>query len=316
MKKLLVIISAIMLLCVLAAGCGGADKKESAAAGSAGITVTDDNGRQVSLKGVPQRIVPLSASFLEPLHNLDAKVAARVSAKAGIIDEYKNLPQVGNVYNINIEKIIEQQPDLVIAYKGMNDKFVPNFEENGIPVIVLEMRTYAQVKNTVDVLGKVTGSEDKAQKLNEAMDKRIAETKSKLPQKPLRIAILHSTSQNVTVQLEGSIAGSTSQLLGFTDIAAGSVLLENNPTAAPYSMETLVAADPDIIYITSMGKLETIKAAMQKSIEQSPAWQSLPAVKAGRVYYLPQEMFLLSPGVHYPEAVEYMAELAYPDSFK
>ena len=308
MKKFLLIIISLFILCA-AAGCGGSEKTAPAEKTSGGITVTDDNGREVALNGVPQKIVPLSASFF-------AKVAARVSAKAGILDEYKNLPEVGNVYNINIEKVIEQQPDLVIAYKGMNDKFVRNFEENGIPVVVLEMRTYAQVKNTVSVLGKICGSEDKAKQLNEAMDKRIADIKAKMPDKKLRIAILHSTAQNVTVQLEGSIAGSTAELLGFDNIAAGSVPLENNPTAAPYSMETLVAADPGIIYITSMGKLETIKAAMQKSIEQSPAWQSLPAVKAGRVYYLPQEMFLLSPGVHYPEAVEYMAELAYPDSFK
>ena len=316
MKKLLVIISAIMLLCVLAAGCGGADKKESAAAGSAGITVTDDNGRQVSLKGVPQRIVPLSASFLEPLEKLDAGLAARVAAKTGISEKYKALPEVGNVYNVNIEKVIAAQPDLVICYKDMNDKFVHNFEENNIPVIVLEMRTYAQVKNTVSVLGKITGNEEKAEELNKDMDERIAAVKAKMPQESKRIAILHSTAQNVTVQLESSIAGSTAQLLGFTNIAAGSMPLENNSTAAPYSLETLVAANPDIIYITSMGKLETVQDAMLKSISASPAWQSLAAVRSGHVYFLPQELFLLSPGIKYPQAAEYMAKLAYPEKFE
>ena len=315
MKKFLLIIMSMFILCA-AAGCGGSDKTLPAQKTSGGITVTDDNGRTVTLNGVPQKIVPLSASFLEPLHNLNAKVAARVSAKAGILDEYKNLPDVGNVYNINIEKVIEQQPDLVIAYKGMNDKFVRNFEENGIPVVVLEMRTYAQVKNTVGVLGKICGSEDKARQLNEAMDKRIADVKAKMPDKKLRIAILHSTAQNVTVQLEGSIAGSTAELVGFDNIAAGSVPLENNPTAAPYSMETLVAADPDIIYITSMGKLETVQDAMLKSISASPAWQSLAAVRSGHVYFLPQELFLLSPGIKYPQAAEYMAKLAYPEKFE
>lgn len=305
----------LFILCA-AAGCGGSEKNAPAENTSGGITVTDDNGRTVTLNGVPQKIVPLSASFLEPLHNLDAKVAARVSAKAGILDEYKNLPEVGNVYNINIEKVIEQQPDLVIAYKGMNDKFVRNFEENGIPVVVLEMRTYAQVKNTVSVLGKICGSEDKAKQLNDAMDKRIADVKAKMPDKKLRIAILHSTAQNVTVQLEGSIAGSTAQLLGFTNIAAGSMPLENNSTAAPYSLETLVAANPDIIYITSMGKLETVQDAMLKSISASPAWQSLAAVRSGHVYFLPQELFLLSPGIKYPQAAEYMAKLAYPEKFE
>lgn len=304
----------LMLVCLLAAGCGGnAAPEVDKAAG--GITVTDDNGRTVSLNGVPQKIVPLSASFLEPLCELDAHVAARVSSKHDVPDEYKNLSEVGSVYNINIEKVIEQQPDLVIAYKGMNDKFVPNFEENGIPVIVLEMRTYGQVKNTVDILGQVIGSTAKAQEINQNMDARIEAVKKLLPDKKPRIAILHSTAQNITVQLETSIAGSTAELLGFNNIAAGSMPLENNPTAAPYSLETLVAANPDIIYITSMGKLETIKASMQKSIEQSPAWQSLPAVQAGRVYYLPQELFLLSPGLNYPAAAEYMAKLAYPELF-
>ena len=198
----------------------------------------------------------------------------------------------------------------------MNDKFVHNFEENNIPVIVLEMRTYAQVKNTVSVLGKITGNEAKAEELNKDMDERIAAVKAKMPQESKRIAILHSTAQNVTVQLEGSIAGSTAQLLGFTNIAAGSMPLENNSTAAPYSLETLVAANPDIIYITSMGKLETVQDAMLKSISASPAWQSLAAVRSRHVYFLPQELFLLSPGIKYPQAAEYMAKLAYPEKFE
>ncbi len=315
MKKFFYAVIFILLTLALAsAGCGG-DKAEQQAV-SGGITVTDDNGRTVTLKGVPQKIVPLSASFLEPLAELDAKVAARVAAKTGVSARYKNLPEVGNVYNVNLEKVIAAQPDLVICYKGMNDKFVHNFEENNIPVIVLEMRTYGQVKNTVEVLGEITGSTAKAAELNKSMDERIAAVKAKLPQGKKRIAILHSTAQNVTVQLEGSIAGSTAQLLGFTNIAAGNMPLENNATAAPYSLETLVAADPDIIYITSMGKLETVQDAMLKSLSASPAWQSLGAVKSGHVYFLPQDLFLLSPGLKYPEAVEYMAKLAYPDAFK
>lgn len=81
------------------------------------------------------------------------------------------------MYNINIEKVIEAQPDLVIAYKGMNDKFVSSFEDNGIPVIVLEMRTYDQVKHTVDVLGQIAGNTDKAKTLIQDMDNKIAEIK-------------------------------------------------------------------------------------------------------------------------------------------
>lgn len=54
---------------------------------------------------------------------------------------------------------------------------------------------------------------------------------------------------------------------------------------------------------------------MMENVESNPAWQTLPAVKAQKVYFLPQELFLLSPGIHYPEAVETMAKLVYPEKF-
>lgn len=319
MKKLrgLICLITLLLCCsIIFAGCGN-EQKEVASLEHSGdyLTITDDMGRQVILTNKPERIVPLSASFLEPLHAVDGKVVARVSAKTGIPEEDKALPQVGNVYNINIEKVIEAQPDLVIAYKGMNDKFVSSFEDNGIPVIVLEMRTYDQVKHTVDVLGQITGNKDKSAELIQNMDKKIADIKAKLPQETKNIAILHSTAQNVTVQLEGSIAGSVADILGFNNIAEGTTPLENNPTSAPYSLETLVTANPDVIFITSMGKMETIKKSMMENVESNPAWQTLPAVKAQKVYFLPQELFLLSPGIHYPEAVETMAKLVYPEKF-
>lgn len=304
----------IIGICFIFTGCGN-QNEQTAQSTDSYLTITDDAGRVVTLNKKPERIIPLSASFLEPLHAVDGKIIARVSAKTGIPDEDKDLPEVGNVYNINLEKVIEQQPDLVIAYKGMNDKFVSTFEDNNIPVIVLDMRTYEQVQHTVDILGQITDNTDKAQKLINDMDSKIAAIKAKIPQENKRIAILHSTSQNVTVQLENSIAGSVAKILGFTNIADGITPLESNPTAAPYSLETLVEKNPEIIFITSMGKMETIKEAMLKNVENNPAWQTLPAVQTNKVYFLPQEMFLLSPGIHYPEAVETMAKLAYPDKF-
>ena len=42
----------------------------------------------------------------------------------------------------------------------------------------------------------------------------------------------------------------------------------------------------------------------------------IAAVREGRVYYLPQDLFLLSPGIHYPEAVASMAKCLYPEAFE
>ena len=168
----------------------------------------------------------------------------------------------------------------------------------------------------VQMFAAVTGEQEKGDTLIKTMDSKIARTLQKLPKEKHRIAILHSTNQGLTVQLEGSIAGSAAKMLGWENVAADETPLEKNPDAAPYSLETLVEKNPEIIFVTSMGKMEDIKASMEETIAGNPAWQALPAVQQKKLYYLPQDLFLLSPGIHYPEAVAYMAKLVYPEVFR
>ena len=308
-KKYLTLCLLLLFSLAILAGCGKEEQSNSHQ--GAYLVITDDNGRQVVLEHKPERIIPLSPSYLGPLEALDVKIVARVANKTGVPAMYKDLPEVGNVYNVSVEKVIAEKPDLVILYKGMNDKLVEIFQQNNIPAVVLEMRTYDQVKHTMDILGQITGKEDKAKALNDEMDKQIAAIASKYPNPGVKVAILHSTAQQVTVQLDNSIAGDVAKLLHLQNIASGLTPLKDNNTAAPYSLETIVEANPDTILITSMGKKEVIKQSMEKYVESSPAWQSLPAVRAGKVEYLPQDLFLLSPGLNYPKAVETMAKAVY-----
>ena len=105
-------------------------------------------------------------------------------------------------------------------------------------------------------------------------------------------------------------------MLRFTNVASGMKAMEDNPDAAPYSIETLVEQNPEIIFITSMGEMEDVKRGMEQTIASNPAWQTIPAVKNGKLYYLSHDHFLLSPGIHYPDAVKEMAKLVYPDAVK
>ena len=177
------------------------------------------------------------------------------------------------------------------------------------------MKSYEDVKRELGLFAQITGEKEKSEALIADMDQRIAAVRAKLPTEKKRVAILHSTAQGLSVQLDGSIAGSVAKGFGWENVAAGMTPLEKNPDAAPYSIETLVEENPDILFITSMGKITEIKKSMEKTMAENPAWQSIPAVRNQRVYYLPQDLFLLSPGIHYPEAVETMAKLIYPEKF-
>lgn len=312
-RQLCVLLAVLMTMALLLTGCGSEQKK--AAEQSAFVTVTDDLGRQVELKAKPARIVVTSASFLEPLEAVGGAdlVVGRPDSRTKMPDYAKDLTSVGKVYQIDTEKVLACQPDLVIVNKGMNEKLVDALEGSGIKTLVLDMKSYEDVKREVATLAAITGNKEKGEALIKDMDDKIAAVKNSIPAEKRRVSIIHSTSQGLTVQLDGSIAGSVATMLGWENVASGSKPLEKNPDAAPYSMETLVEQNPEIIFVTSMGKLSAIKASMEETM-QGPAWQSIPAVRDKKVYYLPQDLFLLSPGIHYPDAVAEMAHCVYPQA--
>lgn len=312
MKKLLLL---MLCLSLFIAGCGGT--KETATNGNTYAAITDDTGATVELKEKPKRIVVTSASFLEPLEAVGGAdlVVGRPDSKTKMPEYAKNLTSVGKVYQIDTEKVISCSPDLVIVNKGMNEKLVDTLKANGINTIVLDMKSYEDVKREVGVLAKITGETTKGEQLIADMDNKIAAVKTKIPQDKLRVSIIHSTNQGLTVQLDKSIAGSIAAMLGWENVASGLSPLEKNPDAAPYSLETLVQQNPEILFVTSMGQIDAIKTSMAETMQNNPAWQTVGAVKTGKVFYLPQDLFLLSPGIHYPDAVETMAKCVYPEAF-
>lgn len=317
MKKMLTAALACLMLIGLLAGCGTQPGKDSSGgSGSAFAVLKDDAGRDVVLPGKPERIVVTSASFLEPLHEVGGSVVGRPDSRTKMPDYAKNAASVGQVYQIDVEKVLSCNPDLVIVNKGMNEKLVQTLESNNIPVAVVDMKSYEDVKGELRLFAQITGEKEQGEKIVSGMDSKIKEVQEKLPKEKHRVAILHSTNQGLSVQLEGSIAGSIAAMLGWENVASGMTPMEKNPDAAPYSLETLVEQNPEIIFVTSMGKIEEIKKNMQQTIEENPAWQTVPAIRANRIYYLPQDLFLLSPGIHYPEAVEMMASLVYPEVFR
>ena len=290
----------------------GAPAAENPQTGSAYATVTDDNGRTVTFDKKPERIVVTSASFLEPLYAVGGSVVGRPESKTKVPPEAKEVPRIGRVYQIDAEKVIALKPDLVILNKGMNEKLVETLAANNIKTLVIDMKSYEDVKREIGIFAALTGEKEKGEALVQKMDADIDAVRTSIPQEKKRVAIIHSTGQGLSVQLDGSIAGNIANILGWENTAAGMPALDKNPDAAPYSMETLVAQNPDIIFVTSMGEEAEIRASMEAMFAESPAWQSVGAIRDGRVYYLPQELFLFSPGIEYPKAVQYMARLVYP----
>ena len=315
MKKIFMALLLLLQLVTLS-GCGSQNAKEAPVDGKAFLIVTDDANRKVVLKNKPERVVSLSPSFLGMIDAVGEKVIGRASSKVGIIPEsMKDAQEVGFTYNIDVERVVALKPDCVLALKGQHDKFISLLESNNIPVIEIDVRTYKEVRNALKLIGKIYGAEQIGQQAAEKLDNEISKISEKIPKDEKKIVILHASAKNVTVELDGTIAGSAAKLLGFKNVAAGSTPLSGDPDKTPYSLEELVKNDPELIFITSMGTDAAIENRLRSDVQSNPAWNSLNAVRENRIIFLPEQLFLINPGWQYPKAVEYMAKSVYPEVF-
>ncbi len=282
------------------------------------LKVTDDAGRTVVLQRKPSRIVVLSPSFLELLYAVDGKAVGRPSSSvdlSALPKQARSIPEVGFAYNINVEKVVALQPDLVVAMQGIQDALVPVLEGSQIPVIVLKYKTYDDVFNKIVLFGDIAGTKRKAAAMVQSLKAKLKQITDKLPNQTTKVAILRATSKSVSLELENSIAGNTAKLLKLQNVAAGSRPIDSGADLTPYSLEKLVENDPDLIFVVTMGKTAEIENTMRSDVENNPAWSTLRAVRNKKVVFLPSELFLLNPGLRIPESAAYMAKLVYPEVY-
>ena len=80
-------------------------------------------------------------------------------------------------------------------------------------------------------------------------------------------------------------------------------------------METIVAADPDYIFVIIQGT-DTTDAEMllDTTLLSNPAWDGLTAVQEGRYYIMDQRLYNVKPNARWGEAYEKLADILYPEA--
>ena len=336
----------LLMICLILSGCGvgGNNGKNASAAKEIGqvqeasevkkgatigkitasegvgypVTITDMLGNQVTLEKKPERIAALSGTFLSLLYAVGGEsiCTSGTSANSPIPPEADKLPNIGQVYNPNVEKIMELQPDLIIAQSGVQDIILPVLKECGIPTLYLQMRTYDDVINMLGVMGRIVNQEESAEAIIKNMEQDKKEIVDRLPKQPPSAVILYVTSQDIAVKLSGSIAGNVAEILKIRNIATETEINGFRTENMPFSMETIIEKDPDVILVTSMlGEGTSAQQIIEEKLGKDPVWKNLRAVKENRIVYLPQRYFLYNAGANFTEAIEYMAKAVYAEIY-
>lgn len=314
MKKILLIL--MIFGCLFLSACNNNFNSHSDVTTENLTVISDDAGNEITLTEKPSRIVVTSASFMEPLHSVGANIVGYPESKNKTPIWAKDIPTIGHVYQIDVERLLACNPDMVIINKGMNEKISDILNKNCIPSLVIQIKTYDEVKRAIKIFSQLTENLEKGDQLIKQMDSDIQQIIEKIPSEKKRVAIIHNTAQGLSLQTESSIAGNIVKMFGWENIADDISSFDKKSDSISYSMETLTKENPEIIFVTSMGNFDEIKSNMEQLTASNESWQSIQAIKNNQMYYLPQDMFLLSPGLDYPKAVKTMIQLVYPDIFK
>lgn len=112
----------------------------------------------------PKRIVSLVPSQTELLYYLDLEDEVIGITKFCIHPNkwFKNKTRIGGVKSIDIKKIIELKPDLIIANKEENIKEQIEHLQKLFPVHVTDVSTLAEAYEMIDTIGTLTHTQAKA----------------------------------------------------------------------------------------------------------------------------------------------------------
>jgi len=128
---------------------------------------TDQLGRTIELNQAPQKLVSLVPSQTELLFDLGLEEEVIGITKFCVHPEhwFQNKTRVGGTKTVNIEKIKQLQPDLIIANKEENVKEQVEELEKHFPVFVTDVNTLDEAYQMIYQIGRLTQKESRGEEI-------------------------------------------------------------------------------------------------------------------------------------------------------
>ena len=266
MKKLL-------LLCLLAVVVLGGCVRKSAEPDLQTYTYTDDYGSVVQVPAHPQRVVSLSPAVTEIMFALGADSLLVGRTEFCVYPpEAARIENIGGISNLNIEKVLSCQPDLIISGSMVPQKVVQQFEKMGVPLVcVIEKQHFDGLFENVAKIGGLVAMDSTAQRLNDRLHKRLdAIDLSPLAQpRSVYYVVGFGSGGNFT-------AGGNTFINDIIEMAGGQNIASRSE-GWTFSVEALLQADPEFILI---------RAEDSARFCQTVPYNQLSAVRQGRMIAL------------------------------
>jgi iron complex transport system substrate-binding protein len=249
----------------------------------------------------PERIISLAPSITKTLYLLG--VGDRVIANT----IHCNYPppaikkeKIGNVIDINVEKIYSLNPDLVIATPLTDLKAKKRLTDLGINVVTIPSpKNYLELCDQFLRIGKLVGREERAKEIISNSKKEIKKIMGKIRDKEKPKVLVQVGSRPLWVGIKDSFIND------FVNFAGGQLVGPKN--FGIFSKEEVLKQNPDVIIIASMGG---------SALEEKRDWERykvINAVKNHRIYIFESDELTSPTPVSFVEVLIKICRILHPD---
>ena len=261
------------------------------------VTVMSADGREVVFEEPPERIVAFDSAAVEILFAIGA--GDRISATHAFVSyppEMADIPRVGDAFNMDIEAVVDLEPDLVYV-------FFPTFAEDldraGLKVLYIPTlsQDFRKVADNVRLWGQIVGSPNEAERVARDFEDRVEAIEDVMDPFGPGLSVFQDVGGFWTPG-RGTLVQEVFDLLKLENIASD---IEGYAQISP---EVIVEKDPDVIIAGSV-----------EAIEGEAALSNVRAVRNGAIYVPPTDaLSIASP--RFVEGIEDLARWVYPGLFR
>ena len=285
--------STFVLILIALAGASCSESKPEARAVNFKV-VKDDLGREVGFPEQLGRVVSLAPSATEMIFAAGAgDRLVGVTTYCNYPEEARSIEKIGDTQTPNVERIIALRPDVVfVSTASQLEAFMNTLQQQNIAVYVTDPKGIGGVTDNLRTLGRLFGSEKKAEKLADELQRRAAAVDENVVGEP---------QPKVFVQISKEPLFTIGRDAFLTEViarAGGRSVTREVPSGFPkLSKETASAMNPDLIILSDS----------EDNREPNEVFRNSPAVTNGRVYRINADI-ISRPGPRLVDALEQIAD--------
>jgi iron complex transport system substrate-binding protein len=251
----------------------------------------------------PRRIVSLGPTITEKLYLLGAQdELVGVTTYCERPPEARAKEKIGNVTQVNIEKVVELKPDLVLATPLTGPRTVERLKHLGIRVTVFkDPNSFTEMNQQFLELGRIVGRGERASEIVGVCGQEVERTRNRVKGLPRPKVFVQIGARPLFTATKHSFLNDFIEFAGGANIAAGA-------KTGLYSREEVLWQDPDVIIVVTMGlAAENEKAGWRR-------FKTINAVKHDRIFTMDSYKTCSPTPRTFVEALETMVKAMHPGS--